>query len=167
MGPPVKWQSTITPYRTPGRDRSTCSRRATRELRDVLRERLRRELDALRECQVRMEGRGEVVDREPEPGREGRLGDHLPGFGRKDVRADDLLGTGVRHELDESPAVMRRERPGYVLERQLGNEGLDPLTARLVLREADGSHGRIGERHLRQCREIVPTLVPGQGVLRR
>src|SRR5712691_11699924 len=87
MGPPVKWQSTITPYRTPVRDRSTCSRRATRELRDVLRERLRRELDALRECQVRMEGRGEVVDREPEPGREGRLGDHLPGFGRKDVRA--------------------------------------------------------------------------------
>src|SRR5712691_430340 len=141
MGPPVKWQSTITPYRTPVRDRSTCSRRATRELRDVLRERLRRELDALRECQVRMEGRGEVVDREPEPGREGRLGDHLPGFGRKDVRADDLLGTSIRHQLDKSPGVMCRERPRHVLERELGDERLDPLSSCLVLSKADGGDG--------------------------
>src|SRR5713101_1149241 len=83
MGPRIKWQK-IT-------GRSTCSRRATRELRDVLRERLRRELDALRERQVRMEGGADLVDREPKLRREGRLGDHLPGFGCEDVRADEFL----------------------------------------------------------------------------
>src|SRR5216683_1824609 len=103
MGPPIKWQSKIT-------GRSTCSRRATRQLRDILRERLRRELDALRECQVRMEGGGDLVDREPKLRREGRLGDHLPGFGCEDVRADEFLGTGIRHELDGSPGRVPRSQ---------------------------------------------------------
>src|SRR3989442_5478244 len=159
----------LLPIVPPPRDRvrSTCSRRAARELRNVLRERLRRELDALRERQVRMEGRGDVVDREPEPGREGRLGDHLPGLGREDVRADDLLGSGIRHELDESPGVMRGERPRHVLERQLGDERLDSLSACLVLGKTDGGDGGIGEGHFGQCREIVAALVHGQRVLSR
>src|SRR2546425_8346543 len=104
-----------------------------------------------------MEGRGDVVDREPEPGREGRLGDHLTGLGREDVRADDLLGTGIRHELDESPGVMRRERPRHVLERQLGDERLDPLSSCLVLRKAYGGDDGIGrsEEHTSELQSLA------------
>src|SRR5260370_10519352 len=47
-------------------------RRAARQLRDMLRERLCGELDPLRECQARIEGRGDV-DREPELDREAWL----------------------------------------------------------------------------------------------
>src|SRR5437588_2178783 len=169
MGPPVKWRSKITPYRTPARDRGHAprSRRATRELRDVLRERLRCEFDSLRERQVRMEGRGDVVDREPNLDRERWLRDHLTGLGCEDVSADDLLGTGVRHELDESPRVARRERPRHVLEPQLRYEWVDPLSARLLFRKTDGSDHGIGECHLRQRRQVVPALVSGQGILSR
>src|SRR2546425_7709310 len=114
------------------------SRRAARQLRDIFRERLRGELDALRERQVRVKGHGEVIDGQPELDRERWLGDHLPSLGGEDVRADNLLGVGVRHELDESPRVPRRERPRRVLERQLGDERLDSLSSCLVLSKADG-----------------------------
>src|SRR2546427_8110030 len=163
--PPRSWSEAGQGARRQARLGS--SRCATRQLRDVLRERLRGELDPFREGQVRVEGRGDVLDRQPELDHERWLGDHLTGLGGEDVRADDLLGTGIRHQLDESPRVPRRERPRHVLERELGDERLDPLSARLVLSKADGRDGRIGEGHLRQCREIVAALVPGQGVLDR
>src|SRR5712692_11575707 len=121
------------------------SRRAARQLRDVLRERLRGELDPFRERQVRVEGRGEILDRQPELDREGRLRDHLTGFGGNDVGTDDLLGTSIRYQLDESPRVPRRERPRHVLERQLGDERLDSLSSCLVLSQADGGDRGVGE----------------------
>src|SRR6266849_5379532 len=100
----------------------TLSSRAARELRDVLGERLRRELDSFRERQIRVEGRCEILDRQPELDRERRLRDHLARLGGEDVRTDDLLGGAVRHELDEPSGVPRCERARHVLERQLRYE---------------------------------------------
>ena len=94
------------------------SSRATGELRHILREGERRELESLDHGEIRMVRADDVRRRELEADGECSLLDYFAGFGGKRVRTEQSLSAALADELDEPVGVARGLRPWHVLERQ-------------------------------------------------
>src|SRR5438067_1514482 len=80
---------------------------------------------------------------------------------------DCQVGGAAYLVVDDSPGVMRRERPRHVLKRQLGHERLDPPSSCLILSEPYRRDCRVGERDLGQRGEVVAPRVARECVLGR